>query len=71
MKKKISISGMSCGHCVHHVTEALKEVKGLSNIEVNLDGKFAMADADGSANDEAIKAAISDAGYEVTGIVVM
>ena len=69
MKQKISISGMSCGHCVNHVKEALSEVKGVSNVEVNLDGKFATINADDSVNNEAIKAAIADAGYEVTGIV--
>jgi copper ion binding protein len=69
MKKKISISGMSCMHCVHHVTEALNEVKGVSNVEVNLDGKFANINADSTVNNEAIKSAIADAGYEVTGII--
>ena len=31
MKKKISIEGMSCSHCVNHVTNALSEIDGVKN----------------------------------------
>ncbi|MFT8313796.1 MAG: cation transporter [Clostridium sp.] len=66
MKKKISIEGMSCGHCVKHVEEALKEI-GADAINVSLENKFAEAEV-GSIADEKIKAAIEDAGYDVVGI---
>ncbi len=67
MKKKILVEGMSCGHCVKHVTEALKEIGG-KNVEVNLERKLATADLDDNVTDEAIKSAIEDAGYDVLGI---
>lgn len=67
MKKKILIEGMSCNHCVNHVKEALSEVNGVTNVEVNLDAKYAIADGNGVANED-IKFAIEDAGYEVVGI---
>ena len=38
MAKKIIIEGMSCGHCVKHVTTALEEL-GLSKVTVDLDSK--------------------------------
>ncbi|AGK98733.1 heavy-metal-associated domain-containing protein [Clostridium pasteurianum] len=66
MKKKISIEGMSCGHCVKHVEEALKEI-GADAINVSLENKFAEAEV-GSIADEKIKAAIEDAGYDVVSI---
>lgn len=66
MKKKILIEGMSCGHCVNHVKEALEDL-GAANIDVSLDGKFAAAEV-GDSSDESIKAAIEDAGYDVVGI---
>ena len=66
MKKKISIEGMSCGHCVKHVEEALKEI-GADSIIVSLEKKSAEAEV-GSTPDEKIKAAIEDAGYDVVGI---
>jgi copper chaperone CopZ len=65
MKKQISIEGMSCGHCVKHVEAALKEI-GASKVEVNLQGKYAIAEV--GAEDSKIKAAIEDAGYDVVAI---
>lgn len=71
MKKKILIEGMSCGHCVNHVREALSELKGVASVDVNLDGKYAILDAKNDVKDEEIKFAIDDAGYEVVGIEVL
>jgi len=67
MKKKILVEGMSCGHCVNHVTEALKEI-GATEVEVSLERKIATAEVAASITDEAIKLAIEDAGYDVVGI---
>jgi copper chaperone len=70
MKKKINIEGMSCGHCVKHVNNALTEVEGVKSVDVNLEGKYALIEAEGVTN-EAIKFVIEDAGYEVVGIEEM
>ena len=67
MKRKILVEGMSCAHCVNHVTEALKEI-GAKNVEVNLERKLATAEISVNITDEAIKLAIEDAGYDVVGI---
>lgn len=67
MKKQIRIEGMSCGHCVAHVEEALKEI-GASKVEVNLQGKYAIAEAGKEIEDSKIKTAIEEAGYDVVGI---
>lgn len=68
MTKKILIEGMSCGHCVNHVKEALGELNGVTSVDVNLDDKTAVLEASVDVNDEEIKAAIDDVGYEVVGI---
>lgn len=65
MAKKILIEGMTCRHCVMHVTRSLQELE-LENVNVDLAAKSAFVE--GTASDEAIKAAIEDAGYEVVGI---
>lgn len=67
MKKHINIEGMTCGHCVMHVEEALKEI-GASKVEVNLKGKYAVAEADSEIQDSKIIEAITEAGYNVAGI---
>lgn len=40
MNKKVLIEGMSCQNCVNHATEALSELNGISNVEVNLKKKI-------------------------------
>lgn len=71
MKKKILVEGMSCGHCVNHVKEALTELNGVTNVEVNLDSKSAVIEASVDVKDEEIKFAVEDAGYDVVGIEVL
>ncbi len=68
MKKRISIEGMSCNHCVNHVKEALSELNGVSNVEVNLGAKCAILETKDGIKDEDIRFVIGDAGYEVTEI---
>ncbi|MBB6713466.1 heavy-metal-associated domain-containing protein [Clostridium gasigenes] len=68
MEKKILVEGMSCGHCVNHVKEALSELNGVTSVTVDLDAKIAIIEVSVDVNDEDIKFAIDDAGYEVVGI---
>lgn len=68
MKKKILIEGMSCGHCVNHVKEALTDLKGVTKAEVDLASKTALIDTNGDVKDGDIKFAIEDAGYDVVKI---
>ena len=71
MKKKVLIEGMSCNHCVKHVREALSDLNGVTNVEVNLEDKYAILESGAEIEDKDIKAAIDDAGYEVAGIEVL
>lgn len=66
MKKKILIEGMSCGHCVSHVEEALEKINGVSNIKVSLEEKYAIVYTD--VNNEVLKEAIEEEGYDVIEI---
>jgi copper chaperone CopZ len=68
MIKKIFIEGMSCEHCVNHVSIALKDLSSVKNVEVHLANNFAVLEALQNISDEEIKSAIEDAGYEVTKI---
>lgn len=68
MKKLVSIEGMSCGHCVRHVEEALKELEGVVEVVVDLKGKNAVVELNQDLSDEQIKGAIEEAGYDVVGI---
>lgn len=68
MKKKIMIDGMSCGHCEKSVQNALQNVGGVSGVEVNLDGKYAIVTCEDIEKEENLKNAVEEAGYEVTGM---
>ncbi|MGE5633064.1 MAG: heavy-metal-associated domain-containing protein [Caulobacteraceae bacterium] len=68
MTKKISIEGMTCGHCAMHVEEALKGVCGVKSVNVDLIGKSATVELAHEVDDSKLKAAVTDAGYEVTRI---
>lgn len=67
MEKTISISGMNCNHCKAAVEGALSELAGVSSVSVDLEGGKAVIACDNVA-DDAIRAAIDDAGFDVTGI---
>jgi copper chaperone CopZ len=61
--KLIQIEGMTCNHCVHHVTEAIKAVSGVENVSVSLAEKRAIVS--GNFELEAVHKAIQNAGYKV------
>ena len=65
MEKKVVIEGMMCQHCRAHVDKALNAIPGAS-ATVDLDSKTAVVTGD--VADEAIRAAVEEAGYQVTGI---
>jgi Cu+-exporting ATPase len=67
MGKTLAIEGMSCGHCTARVTKALQGVKGVSKVEVSLEKKNAVVEGE-SLDEAALKAAVVDAGYEVTKV---
>ena len=68
MKKELMIEGMMCQNCVKHVTHALEGILGAADVQVSLEDKKATVNVPESVTDEALKAAVTEAGYEVTGI---
>ncbi|NYB74624.1 heavy metal translocating P-type ATPase [Sedimentibacter hydroxybenzoicus DSM 7310] len=65
MKKTFIVEGMSCGHCKAAVEKALKAVDGVENAVVDLESKTAEVTLSNEVNDDVLKKAITDAGYEV------
>jgi copper chaperone len=59
-----SVSGMTCDHCVMSVREEVAEIPGVTAVDVDLaSGRLTVTGAD--VRDEAVRAAVADAGYEV------
>jgi len=60
-----SVPDISCGHCKTAIEGEVGRVAGVALVEVDIDAK--VVTVDGDATDEAIRAAIDEAGYEVAG----
>ncbi|MDO4794042.1 MAG: cation transporter [Filifactor alocis] len=66
MKASIEIKGMSCGHCVQAVTQALKSVEGVKSAEVDLAENKAEVEYDEAVVSlEALHSAIENVGFDV------
>lgn len=68
MQKTLWINGMMCMHCVAHVKKALEGLDGVVKADVSLENKTATVELCDKVNDETLKNAIVDAGYEVVDI---
>jgi copper chaperone len=61
------VPGVSCEHCVNSITKATKEL-GVNDVKVDLPSKKVFVAFDPAAVTEpAIKAAIEEEGYDITG----
>ncbi|MBR4861718.1 MAG: heavy metal translocating P-type ATPase [Firmicutes bacterium] len=67
MKKTLIIEGMMCKHCQAHAEKALNAMEGVT-ATVDLEAASAYCEVAEGVTDEALKAAIAEAGYEVTAI---
>lgn len=64
MNTTLNITGMTCGHCVKAVKEALENVPGVSSAEVSLEQ--GQATVQGDAETQALIAAVTEEGYGAT-----
>ena len=60
-----TVTGMTCGHCVASVTEEVQEIPGVENVEVVLETGAVTITSAGPVDDDAVKAAVQEAGYQV------
>ena len=68
MNKTMMIEGMMCAHCTGRVQKALEEVEGVTKVAMSLENKSAEIELYREVMEETLKAAVTEAGYEVTEI---
>lgn len=68
MEKRMVIEGMSCGHCSARVEKALNALDGVENAKVDLEAKTAFIQLAKEVADDALRAAVTDAGYDVVSV---
>lgn len=68
MREHFSVNGMTCGHCVASVTEELSGLEGVQSVSVDLNAggtSRVMVVSSKPIPTEAVRAAISEAGYDL------
>ena len=68
MTTTVSITGMSCVHCVRAVFTSLAGVEGIKRADVSIG--HAVIEHDASVTQQQIRDAIATAGYDVEGFTV-
>jgi copper chaperone len=63
MEQRFSVAGMTCGHCVRAVTQAIETLDPSAKVAVDL--ATGTVTADSAAPRERLAAAIQAEGYEV------
>ncbi len=63
MQQVLNVQGMTCGHCVRAVTEAVKTVDPQATVNINL--ATGIVEIDSAQPREALSNAITEEGYTV------
>ena len=61
---ELQVEGMTCGGCVRSVTKSVQSVDSNARVDVDLASKKVKVDTQASL--DAVKSAISEAGYDVS-----
>ena len=62
-----TVSGMTCGHCVSSVKEEVSEISGVTEVEVDLETGRVVVVSSAPIDPAAVRTAVAEAGYDVTG----
>ncbi len=62
------VTGMTCEHCVRAVTDELTAVDGVREVAVDLPTGTVTVSSDHPLDDATVKAAITEAGYELATV---
>ncbi|MBT2510641.1 heavy-metal-associated domain-containing protein [Streptomyces sp. ISL-98] len=61
------VSGMTCGHCEGAVSGEVSEIAGVTSVKAVASTGQVTVISEGPLDDEAVRAAVDEAGYELVG----
>jgi copper chaperone len=61
-----SVKGMTCGGCVRNVKAAIAGVHGVKDVEIDFKNRRAVVTSEVDLDDSPVRAAVEEAGYELT-----
>ena len=68
MTKTMKIEGMMCPHCEANVKKALEALDGVESAQVSHKEGTAVVNLSGETPDDVLSRAVTEKGYEETGI---
>jgi copper chaperone len=60
-----TVTGMTCSHCVHAVTEEVTGIPGVTDVQVDLESGALTITSQSPLEETAVRAAVDEAGYEL------
>jgi len=60
-----AVAGMTCDHCVRAVSTEVKELPGVSDVDVDLASGSLTVSSEGALDEGLVRAAVEEAGYEL------
>jgi copper chaperone len=63
------VRGMTCGHCVSSVSEEVRRIDAVRDVEVDLASGNVVVSSETALDIEDVTRAVSEAGYELAGQV--
>ncbi len=61
----ITVTGMTCEHCIASVTEEISEIEGVEAVQVDLPTGAVTVTSNRPLDPAAVRAAVEEAGYQV------
>jgi copper chaperone len=60
-----TVTGMTCSHCVNSVGTEIRQISGVTEVEVDLSSGSVTVTSNQPLDDDAVAAAVDEAGYEL------
>jgi copper chaperone len=60
-----TVTGMTCSHCVNSVDAELRQLPGVTDVQVDLASGAVTVTSDAPLDETAVAAAVDEAGYEL------
>ncbi|GAA4704455.1 heavy-metal-associated domain-containing protein [Phytohabitans rumicis] len=65
--KTYAVTGMTCSHCVSSVSTEVGQIPGVTDVQVDLANGAVTVTSAQAVDDDAVRAAVDEAGYELVG----
>jgi copper chaperone len=66
-----SVPAISCGHCTHTIETELGDMQGIQSVKADEASKKVVVTFDAPANEDAIKALLSEINYPAEGLITI